>query len=53
MNEWMNEIVTIVSEELIACNFKLDCGLEQYFPPNTGLCHLPTQASVTGVLIFL
>ena len=46
----MNEIVTKVSEELIACNFKLGCGLEQYFPPNTGLGYLSTQASVTGVL---
>jgi hypothetical protein len=49
----MNEIVIKVSEELIACNFKLGCGLEQYFPPNTGLCHLPTHASVTGASTFL
>jgi hypothetical protein len=49
----MNEIVTKVSEELIACNFKLRCGFEQYFPPNTGMCHLATQASVTGALTFL
>jgi hypothetical protein len=49
----MKEIVTKVSEELTACNFKLGCGMEQYFPPSTGLCHLPTQASVTGALMFL